>query len=80
MHSKLSFLVDLVKPDGLLQLALGTDGARVPLFVHPLDGEGVGSRESANFSHLRLQVIVLNRVIDVSDEDLPATTKKSLKI
>ena len=73
MNSELSLLVDLVEPDGLLQLALRADGAGVPLFVDPLHGERVGAGKAADLSHLALQVAVLDRVVDVRDEDLPGT-------
>ena len=75
MNGEFSLLVDFVEPDGLLQLALRAHGARVPLFVHPLHGEGVGAGKAANLPHLALQVGVLDRVVDVRDENLPIEKK-----
>ena len=71
MDGEFGLLVDLVEPDGFLELALRTDGARVALLVHPLDREGVGAREAADLAHFRVKVVVLDRVPDVRDENLP---------
>ena len=76
VNGEFRLLVDFVEPDRLLQLALGADRAGVALLVDPLHGEGVGARESADLAHLGLQVVVLDRVIDVRDKDL---TEKKFK-
>jgi len=75
VHGELRLLVDLVKPDGLLQLALGADCAGVPLLVDPLHGEGVGAWESADFAHFGLKVVILDSMVDVRDKDLTENKK-----
>ena len=70
MNCELCLLVDFVESDGFFQLALRADRTGVTLLIYPLHGEGIGSWEAADFPHLALEVVVPDRVIDVSDEDL----------
>ena len=51
VHGEFGLFIDLVEPDGLVQFDLGVDGARVPLLVDPLHGEGVVAVEAADLTH-----------------------------
>ena len=71
VNGELGLLVDLVEPDGLVELDLAGDGAGVALLVHPLDGERVVPVEAADLAHLVDQLLVADPVIDVGDEHAP---------
>ena len=71
VNGELCLLVDLVEPDGLVELDLAGDGAGVALLVHPLDGERVVPVEAADLAHLVDQLVVADPVVDVRDEHAP---------
>ena len=72
MNGELRLLVDLVEPDGLVELDLAGDRAGIALLIHPLHGERVVLVEAAYLAHLVDQLLVPNPVVDVSDEHAPA--------
>ena len=72
MNGELRLFVDLVEPDGLVELDLAGDCAGVALLVHPLHGEWVVPVEAADLAHLVDQFVVADPVVDVSDEHAPA--------
>ena len=49
---------------------LRTDGARIPVFVQPLDGERMSPGKAAGIAHCCDHHIVGDQRIDVGDEDL----------
>ena len=68
VHGELRLLVDLVQPDGLVELDLAGDGAGVALLVNPLHGERVVLVEAADVAHLAQKTVVADPVVDVRDE------------
>ncbi len=78
MDCEFSLLIDFVQPDSLLQFNLRTNSARVAFLVNPLHREWKSSRETADFSHFGLQVVILDGMIDVSYEDLPKQPKTEM--
>lgn len=70
MYCEFGVSVDLVESDGLVQLHLGRDGARITLLVNPLHGENLVVGEAAYLPHLLAELLQGDVLIDVGDEDL----------
>ena len=70
MHSKLSFLVNLIQADCFIQFSLTLDNTGVALLIHPLDGELLVRGEPTDVPHLLHEVGEGHAVVDVGDKDL----------
>lgn len=75
VNGQLRLLVDLVEPDGLVELDLARDCAGVALLVHPLHGERVILVKAAYLAHLVDQLVVADPVVDVCDEHASAMVR-----